>query len=59
MTDVEIVPNTNINDADPFNEDEVSERSSVILPETCWNLARLAYLRLELLFFPTFIYVII
>lgn len=34
MTDVEVVPNTNINDADPFNEDEVSERSSVILPET-------------------------
>lgn len=31
MIDVEIVFNININDVDLFNEDEVSERFSVIL----------------------------
>lgn len=33
MIDVEIVFNININDVDLFNEDEVSERFSVILLE--------------------------
>ena len=55
MTDVEISPNINTSDVDPFNEDEVNERSSAILLETCWKLTRLAPFRLELLFFSTFI----